>query len=196
MTDFNAPEGSLQMHLAKSSCFTVDDTYWGYIVRSGRGPAIGIMLAQAASFFLGACFLTAALGILILPMMGLADNLGAIGIGAAVMFMTVAAYLLWFASRGTQSEVHVDTSVGEIREMICNRTGKPTLVGAYGFDTVSGIHIEEQAEGQQAQLVMQHRNGAHHLIIAEGSAAQLISLRDRLGQDLMIAPKGAARQVA
>ncbi len=196
MTDFNASAGALQGEFARMSSFSVEDTYWGYIIRSGRGPSVGVMLAQAASFFFGACFLTASLGILLLPTLIFDGDLGVMRMAAAVLFGAVAAYLLWFASRGTQAEVHVDTSVGEIREVICNRAGKPTTVGCYGFDTIGGVFLDEQEPGGRASLVLQYRNTSQSVAVAEGTAAQLLSLRDRLGQDLMLQPRTSAQASA
>ena len=194
MSDLNASERAGSASLARPSAFSVEDVYWGYIVKSGRRAGLGILIAQFASFFLGACFLTAAIGILLMPTLMFDGDLGPMRTGAAVLFGAVAAYLLWFASRGSQPELHVDTSVGEIREVICNRAGRPTTVGCYGFDTIGGVFMEQHPTENTATLVLRYRNTAQTVCVAEGLEAQLIPLRDRLGQDLMITPKtGRAR---
>ncbi|WP_296424144.1 hypothetical protein [Yoonia sp.] len=196
MSDFNASGGNGQMHFAKTSSFTVEDIYWGYMVRSGLGPSIGVVIAQAASFFLGACLLTAAIGILVLPTLMFDGDIGVMRMGAATLFGAMAAYLLWFASRGTRAELHVDTSVGEIREVICNRAGRPTTVGCYGFDTIGGVFLDEREDENWATLVLRYRNTAQTVCVAEGTEAQLMPLRDRLGQDLMVQAKTTRSRAA
>lgn len=196
MTDLNASGQTGMGPMVKSSGFSVEDIYWGYIVKSGRRPGIGIVLAQVTSFFFGACFLTAATGILLLPTVMFDGDIGPMRIGAAVLFGAVAVYLLWFASRGSQPELHVDTSVGEIREVICNRAGRPTTVGCYGFDTIGGVFMEQHPTEHTATLVLRYRNTAQTVCVAEGIEAQLIPLRDRLGQDLMVEPKTGRSRAA
>lgn len=186
MTDFGATGEQGQRALAQPTSFSVEDVYWGYAIRSGRGPSLGIVLAQGVSYFFGACFLTAAIGLLVLPTVMFDGDLGVMRIGTAVLFGAVAAYLLWFASRGTRAEVHVDTSVGEVREVICNRAGKPTTVGSYGFDTISGVFLEQNEETGASTLVLRYRNTSQTVAVAEGTKAQLIPLRDRLAHDLMV----------
>ena len=80
-------------------------------------------------------------------------------------------------------------SVGEVREVICNRAGKPTTVGCYGFDTIGGVFLEYNEDHETASLVLRYRNTSQTVHVAEGTEAQLISLRDRLAQDLMVQPK-------
>ncbi|MFG5380288.1 hypothetical protein [Yoonia sp. R2-816] len=189
MSNTNVSVQKKHQRLARPSTFEVEDTYWGYIVRSGRGPSLGVMLSQVLSFFFGACFLTAGFGILIMPTMMFDGDLGVFRVGTATLFGAVAAYLLWFASRGTRTELHVDNSVGEIREVICNRAGNPTTVGCYGFDSIGGVFLDYNEDTGMSNLVLRYRNTTQTVPVAEGSEAQLIGLRDRLGHDLMVVPQ-------
>lgn len=188
MTDFTASVTGVHDNLAKPSSFAVEDIFWGYIIRSGLGPSIGVAFAQAVCFFFGVCLLTAAAGILLLPTLFFDGDLGAMRIGSAALFGAFAFYLLWFASRGTQTEVHVDTSVGEVREVICNRAGRPTTVGCFGFDTIGGVYLQHDDVSEKAVLSLRYRNTSQSVTIAEGTEAQLIGLRDRLAGDLMVTP--------
>lgn len=182
MTDATADFGT---ELAKPSSFGVEEVYWGYMIRSGRGPTFGVAVGQVASFFFGVCFLTAAVGILLLPTLFFDGELGAMRIGSAALFGAAAGYLLWFASRGTRPEVHVDTSLGEIREVICNRAGRPTTVGAYSFDAIGGVFMQDNPESGVSQIVLRYHNTDQDVCVAEGSEAQLVALRDRLAHDLL-----------
>jgi hypothetical protein len=189
MANANVSVPTNNQRLARPSSFEVEDTYWGYVVRSGRGPSLGVVISQIVSFFFGACFLTAGFGILLMPAMMFDGDVGVFRIGAATLFAAVAAYLLWFASRGSRSELHVDNSVGEIREVICNRAGKPTTVACYGFDTIGGVFLDYNEETGKSNLVLRYRNTVQTVPVAEGTEAQLIGLRDRLGHDLMVVPE-------
>lgn len=195
MSDMSVTVTGIHENLAKPSNFFVDDVFWGYIIRSGRGPSLGVALAQAFCFFFGVCLLTSAIGILTLPTLFFDGDLSSMRLGVAALFGALATYLLWFASRGTRTEVHVDTSVGEIREVICNRAGKPTTVSAYGFDTIGGVYLETAKDAADATLYLRYRNTSQTICVAEGTEAQLLSLRDRLANDLMVITKSTSSPV-
>lgn len=189
MSDMTNVQSALKIDAAfgkKKQCFFVDETYWGYIVRKAEGPATPTMILQGISMFLGACFAAAAAGLMLVP-----DSMaGSIDImmrgGASVLFAGMAAYLLWYSSRGLKSEVQVDTSLGELREVIRNRAGRSTLVGRYGFDSFGGVFLDRtDAKNNRAVLMLRHGNTSQTLPLAMGTPEELELLRDRLGQDLM-----------
>ncbi len=167
--------------------FAVDETYWGYIIRNTNGPNIGMLALQAVSMFFGAAFVAAGLGLLLLPdvLAGAVDL--SIRAVAAVLFFGLSAYLLWFASRGTESELQIDTSLGEVREVVRNRAGKSSLIGRYGFDSIGGVFLDRaNAPRDQAVLVLRYRNTAQTLPVVGGPVKALEPLRDRLGKDMMM----------
>ena len=167
--------------------FAVDETYWGYIIRKTDGPQVGMVLLQVASMFFGAAFLAAGLGLLLLPdvLAGAVDlTMRAV---AAVIFFGLAGYLLWFASRGTESELQIDTSLGEVREVVRNRAGKSSLIGRYGFDSIGGVFLDRaNAPSGQAVLVLRYRNTAQTLPVVGAQVEALEPLRNRLGKDMML----------
>jgi len=189
MTEMRANIEGVGGEVASPSSYVVDDLYWGYKVRTTGGPSLGVALGQAVSFFFGVCFLTACLGILVLPTLFFDGEIGAMRIGAAALFGAMAAYLLWFASRGTHPEVHVDTNMGEVRQVVCNRAGRPTTVETFAFDEISGVFVEENHETGAAQLILHYRDADKAVSVAKATTAQLIPLRDRLANDLMQPPK-------
>lgn len=196
MTDSNASLADFQGDIARAATFEVDDVFWGYKIRSGRGAPFSVMLGQAVSFFFGVCLLTAALGILVLPTLFFDGGLGLVRIGAIVLLGAGAAYFLWFASRGTQTEVHVDRSIEEIREVISNRAGSPTVVGVYDFNAIGGVFIEENGDHGLSQLLLRYRNTDQVVVVAEGTTAQLIPLRDQLASDLLGGKKSPLPEAA
>lgn len=189
MTDFQASPADFTQTVSRRSVFDVEDVFWGYKIRSGSSLPFDVVLGQALSFFFGVCFLTACLGILLLPTLFFDGDLGVVRIGAVVLLGAAAAYLLWFASRGTLPEVHVDTKAGTIQEVICNRAGKPTPVGAYRFEEISGVFLVANPETGLSELLLRHSASAPPVFVAEATEAQLIALRDRLARDLLEIPR-------
>jgi hypothetical protein len=169
----------------RAPSFRVEDTYWGYIIHSDKGRAVGYAVAQSVSFLLGVAFLTFALGIVALSPLVFGAALSPVRIGAAVLFGAAAAYLLWFASRGTQTEVHIDTSTRELREVICNRAGRPTTVGTHDFGTITGVFLDGPDHGEIAMLVVQDRDSDYSICLAQAPQGQLLALRDRVARDLL-----------
>ena len=185
MTDMNATVAGFAGDIARTSPFEVEDLYWGYKVRSGAGAPFSVMFGQALCFFFGVCLTTATFGVLVLPTLFFDGDAGIMRVGAATLMGAVAFYLLWFASRGTVPEVHVDTRQKEIREVVCNRSGKPTNVAIYSFDEIGGIFLEYDEETAQTYLLLGYLDTNQTIAVAKGTEAQLLRLRDRLARDLL-----------
>lgn len=185
MTDIDAGSFNLKPQMARSSTFAVEDLFWGYKIQSGVKPSLLVAFGQLVSFFFGVCFATAALGILLLPALFFDGDFTAMRVGSAALFGAMAGYLLWFASRGTSPEAHVDISFSEIRQVIANRAGKPTTVGRYSFDAIGGVFVEQSDTSPLSQLVVRCSHTGQTLIIAAGTDAQLTPLRNRLATDIL-----------
>jgi len=165
--------------------FSIDETYWGYVVRPQGRPRLIIQVQQYAATLIGAGFLAGAIGMLLVPQLA-SDTIDlAMRAGAATIFASIAAFCLWFATRGSETELQIDNNRGEVREVIRNRAGNSTLLGTYGFDAIGGVFIDRSG-GKTAELVLRYRNTNQTLPVARGHALTLESLRDRLGQDLML----------
>ena len=185
MTDMNASPGVFAGELARTSPFECEDVFWGYKVRSRRGVPFSVMFGQALCFFFGVCLMTASLGVLVLPTLFFDSGIGILRVGAATLMGAAGIYLLWFASRGTLAELHVDTRQREIREVVRNRSGKPTTVAAYAFDEIGGIFMEPDQETGRTHLLLGYLDTNQTIAVALGSDAQLLPLRDRLARDLL-----------
>jgi len=185
MTDIDAGSFSMTPEMARPSTFAVEDIFWGYKIQSGVKPSLMVAFGQLVSFFFGVCFATAALGILLLPTLFFDGDFTAMRVGSAALFGAMAAYLLWFASRGTQPEAHVDISFSEIRQVIKNRTGAPSTVGRYPFDAIGGVFVEHSDTSHLSQLVVRCNHTGQTILIAAGTDAQLTPLRNRLATDIL-----------
>lgn len=196
MTDMNASPGVFAGEIARTSPFECEDVFWGYKVRSRRGVPFSVIFGQALCFFFGVCLVTASLGIWVLPSLFFDSGIGIMRIGAATLMGAAGIYLLWFASRGTLAELHVDTRQKEIREVVCNRSGKPTTVASYAFDEIGGIFMEHDQETDLTHLLLGYRDTNQTIAVARGSDAQLLPLRDRLARDLLGAEVLAGTEAA
>jgi len=172
--------------------YSLDETYWGYIIRANEPVAPGVTMAQWLAWLFGVSFVVAALGLWVLPQALMSgDGLG-LKIGASSVMAGLAALLLWFASRGAEAELQIDTSLGEIREVMRNRAGRPTLLARYGFDSIGGVHVDRS--GSRARLVMRYGNTAQMVPVCSGSEEDLSVLRNRLGRDVVLsATRGSGR---
>jgi hypothetical protein len=169
--------------------FSTEDAYWGYIIRSDKGESLGFVMLQSASFLLGVTFMVAALSIIVMSPVTLGAELTPFRLAASVLFGAAAAYLLWFASRGTQTEVHIDTSVREIREVIRNRAGRPTTVGTHDFGAMTDVFVQDDDESDGAMLVVQDHDNALSICLAKAPHAQLGALQDRVARDVLGDPQ-------
>jgi hypothetical protein len=177
--------------------YTIDETYWGYIIRANQAPPSGLLLGQAMAWFAGIAFIVAAIGLWVLPLSSTNPDVVPLKLGVSILFFGFAAMLMWFASRGTEAELQIDTALGEVREVMRNRAGKPSLIGRYGFDAIGGVYIDRQATVRglpmgHGCLMLRYRNTAQTLPVVAGAESQLMKLRDRLGRDLMVKSRTAA----
>ena len=188
---FASPDISSQSATVHAT-FSLDETYWGYIIRAEEPVPAGVTVAQWLSWILGASFAIAALGLWVLPQAMLSgDSLG-LKIGASTVMAGFAILLLWFSSRGTEAELQIDTSLGEIREVTRNRAGRSTLLARYGFDSIGGVHVDRS--GPRPRLVMRYGNTAQVVPVCAGSEDELSLLRNRLGRDVVLnAPRRVER---
>jgi len=114
---------------------------------------------------------------------------------ASSLAMITGGFFLWYASRGTQTEIHVDTRLAELREVVVNRAGRPTLLSRHGFDAVADVAFDPDgapdAPRQTGALVIRNEETSALVQVATGSFEALDRLRQRLGRDLMVAgPSG------
>lgn len=200
MTDMPFESGVFekkQVFVGRSSTFSVKEMYWGYVVRSSRGAGIEILIAQVVAMIAGACLMSVAIAIWLVPVAVEGPDVWAMRIGGSVISASIAALLLWYASRGTKTEIHVDNSLGEVREVIRNRTGRTTVAGRYGFDSIGGVFLDRQSgRHDEATLVLRYQNTAQTVYVAQGSQDVLRDLCHRMGRDLMVERPAGYREAA
>lgn len=172
---------------ARVQGFRVENTYWGYIIHGDGTRSWTLVGLQATAMILGAACIASCITLLAAPSV-IVDQFGlAVRGGSAAVFAVIALYMIWFASRGNMTEIHIDVQKGEVREALRNRTGRTTVLGRYGVDAIGGVFLDRScAKEGQASLMLRYKNTSQTLPIAVGRAAPLERLRDRLGRDLIL----------
>lgn len=177
--------------------FALEERDWGYVIRSNEDPSVWAVAGQFGAWAggIGAALAAAAQWMLpaaaqsLLPAALVGAPLPRLALSLALLLG--AAVLLWFASRGLRPEVEVDTARREVRQMVRNRAGRPTLVARHDFETIGGVVLDRGARRGEyrpshAALVLRYRNTVQMLPVVYGRASDLVSLRDRLGRDLIV----------
>ncbi len=161
--------------------YRLEDSHWGYCVVPLGPPPVLLVLTQIAALLSGAVFLAAAVATAVL-----ADP-SDLAFRVPVIFVAFAlgVGLMWFASRGSQIHIEVDTKTAEVREVIRNRTGACTVMARYGFDSIGSVFLV-RPKGHLPTLMLRFKASARQLPVAIGTEADLTKLRDRLGRDLIL----------
>lgn len=188
MTNYSGTLFSRKTVAPKLPAISVQDTYWGYIIKKDDSGRMATMVMQLGSLVSGAGLLAAGLALLfIVPELAAPADLVMRGVVSG-LFFGIALFLLWFASRGTVSEIQFDLSLGEVREIVRNRTGRSSLISRFGFDSIGDVILDRTyAADGQAVLALRYRNTAQILPIFLADITTLMPLRARMQADLLSA---------
>lgn len=162
------------------------EKYWGFTIRNTTRLTLWIGLTQFISLLVGAGFLAAALGLWfaqagILPQ----ESIVLRGL-LSVFFVMLGAILISYANRGTASELQFDQNLGEVREVVHNRAGKPTLVSNCGFDALNGLAVDRRkGRADRVDLILRHQSVGSDMLVASGTEAQIGVLFGRLERELL-----------
>ncbi len=164
--------------------FFVEESSWGYTIHSALQSAPRLAAAQFLSWVLGICSAVIAIGILALPIVTAFTMPDIFHAGPAVLLASVAVYMFWYSSRGTQPAFQIDLAKREIREVVVNRMGRPSKKAAFPFAMIEDVFAVTDQDDRTAQLVLWFRKSDEALAIAEATPGQLVRLRDRIAKDL------------
>lgn len=174
--------------------FRVDETYWGYVVQSTEPPSALTVITQALASFFGAAFVVASLMMWAMPSQLASDDSVMFRLAASVLTASAAALLLWYASRGTRVQVQIDRSLGEVREVVINRSSRATLLGRYSFDEIGSVFLDRHGRrDSRATLMLRLGNSAQKVPVVSGEELMIEPLQLRIARDLMIGSLRAAK---
>ena len=170
----------------------LSETYWGFIVRSSERVPFGVQASQSVAMVVGASLAAAILGIWGMPSMSIQFDSFFLRAGLTAVFGAMSFLLISYANRGVTSELQFDFGLGEVREVIGNRSGKSQLLAHYGFDAFVGLSIDRSSgDPSHVGLVLQHQDRAHDILVATGTDAEIGVIYGRLERDLL--HKGGTR---
>jgi len=175
--------------------FCTEETRWGYIIRTAGEAGHGMIVTQSLSLLAGAALLAAALGMWLVPGMMFNSDAIIMRLFATIVFISISTLLLWYASRGTISEIQIDNARGEIREVIRNHTGKMSMVASYSFESIGRVGLEPAGE-DAAALVLRYRNSSDTVQVAVGQHDALSPLCDRINHDVIMGASALAKRKA
>ncbi len=162
----------------------LNDTYWGYVIHNDDKASALVMSMQIGATVVGAAFLLAAVGLWVLPSAIVSSGDIELTAIASAFFAVMGGLFLRYASRGTEVEIQVDTNSKELREVVRNRAGRPSLLAIWPFDAFGGLFID-RSRAEQSALMLRLRNTSTVVEIARGSLKEVEALRDRLGRDML-----------
>lgn len=171
---------------------SIEDTGWGYIIARSAGRVTARELVVAGAWSMGIALLISAAGMLISPAGYQTYETFVMKLGLALLVGAIGLRLVWYSSRGTETELQVDRNFGEIRQVVRNKVGKPTLIGKYLFEDIGGVYIDRRkGKGAHCALMLRYKNTSQVIQAAVGPLDSLEALRDRLGHDLIEYKTGA-----
>lgn len=161
----------------------VSEYYWGYEVAMTEHVVDLSVLARGVAALLIFPFLMAAFGVWLVPATALIGGPVLAKAAASLALLASGAILAKFASRGTRVRVQVDTSTGELREVVSGPFGAIVTLSHYGVDTVRTVQVvASNIEPRIGQVQITLSDGVT-FAAGDGAVAALVALRDRLACD-------------
>lgn len=192
MTDtsgFQAPNIPSDDVFQTTSGPILTETYWGFTVRNTAEVPTWLVLCQMVAFLFGAAFVAAAVGLWAVPSAIIQLDTWTLRVGLSAFFGALGYLMVSYANQGRTVEFQFDQNLGEIREVMPNRSGTSRLVAQYGFDVFSEISIDRCGTDKVA-LVLKQEGSGQTLLIAQGTEPQIGALYARLDRDLLRASSG------
>ena len=169
----------------EKAAFQVDETHWGYIVKSVVEGNVPIRLRNAMSWFMGTTLLIATLGLWVMPGAMFDGDMFVIKSGLTTIFMSFACLCFWLTTRDSKPEFQFDLARREVRGVMRARGGSATLLESVSFDDVGSVDIRADLADADGLVLVLHIDGSRHQMeIAQGSALALEALQSRIEGDL------------
>jgi len=164
----------------------LEDTSWGYIIERKRTGVTANEIIVAGAWALGIALLVSAFGMLVSPVGYDSTETIVMKGGLALLVAAIGVRLVWYSSRGTETELQVDLTLGEVRQVVRNKVGKPTLLSKYAFEDIGSVFIDRR-KGLRSNgvLLLRYKNTTKLIQAAIGPVLGLEAMRDRLGRDFL-----------
>ena len=169
----------------------VETRRWGYILSAPGTRSRELRNPQRLALLAGTVLLALAVTSLGRAFAGAFDPVMA---GAALIEAALTLPLFYYASRGTRAYVYVNLYRQEIREVVPNHIGKPTVLRRLPFEAIGGVEFEE--ENDALVLRVQTEFGWRRVAQVDGCRITASRLRDTLARDIFFAETEATAAAA
>lgn len=164
----------------------LSEAYWGITVKSSAEIPVWIQVSQAASMVFGAGFAAATLGIWGLPSAAVQVDSFFMRTGLSIFFAVMGFLLISYANRGVASDLQFDFGLGEVREVITNRSGRSVLMAHFGLDAFVGLKIDRTSgDAGRVGLILEHLDPNQNILVATSTDAEIGKLYGRLERDML-----------
>lgn len=173
----------------------VVEHYWGYEVSCHEEVINLAALMRGFAVLVTFASFAAALLVWLLPASAFVGDAMVVKSMASLLFWCVGGMLMRFVPGGTNVRIQVDTSAGELREVVDGMTGKVVVLARYGFDAAVDVGVvasREDAGNGQVQIMIAE---VGRIPAGNGDIRALHDLRARLANDLGTAAKDPRRPI-
>ena len=166
------------------SPLTVDTRRWGYVLNAPGMTYAELTIAQRLSVLLAAYLLAFAIGCATPWVFGLTSAFDPMRLAVVLFFAALALPFGWYATRGNKAYIYVNLYRSELREVVPNLIGRPTVIRRMPFSEIGGVRIDHQGEGERAVLMLWQNGEWRRIAKLDGQRRHLTTLRERLARDL------------
>jgi len=183
MTATDSTFGATAKHTSVTS---INETYWGYIVRCNTCDRSLAVVIQWVAALTGVSLIVASLGLWALPGSVMSPDVASFKLAIASLMGVFGVTLIWYASHGTKYEIQMDLARLEVREVLRNSKGAARVQNRLPFEKIGSVFMDRgQKDNGKVALVLRLGNSAQVIEIARDYEENLTALRERLGRDLM-----------
>ena len=162
----------------------VEERRWGYVLNAPGMTYAELNLSQRLSVLVAAYLLSFGIACVIPVLMGMPSTDDILCQAAAVFFAALAMPFAWYATRGNKAYIYVNTYRNELREVVPNMIGKPTVLRRMPFSDIGGVRIDHQGAGERALLLLWQGGEWRRIAVLEGCRRELTTLREKLARDV------------
>ena len=162
----------------------VEERRWGYILNAPGKTYAGLNTTQRLSVLLCAYLLSFSLGIFTPIVFGLTAGADPMRLLGGVFFVAMAVPFAWYATRGNKAYIYVNLYRNEVREVVPNLIGKPTILRRLPFAEIGGVRLDHNGGGEHAVLSLRQSGEWRKIAVLDGRRRELTTLREKLAKDL------------
>lgn len=173
----------------------VTQQFWGYEISKSEHIITLASLGRSAAAIAAAASAMATVLVWLVPAMSFVGFAVASKATASGSLAIVAFLLAQYTSRGTQIRVQVDTSSGELREVVDGSFGSVHVLSKYGFDAVTRVDIETSTKDPAFGQIQVSMKRGGPVVAGDGVVIVLQSLRRKIEKDCGLDVQGNQREV-